>query len=84
MKMNSNPKSRVESKFLELFGDKISFGVTGCREHRGLSDTRIGYRTQIIVDNHVIAEAVDKDWRRSYKKLMFEIEKLYIEGIALV
>jgi len=82
--MNSNPKTRAEDKFLELFGDKIAFEVTGHREHLDLVGSRGGYKTQLVVDDNVVAEALDRDWRRSYKKLMFEIEKLYIEGIALV
>ena len=82
--MNSNPKTRAENKFLELFGDKISFVVTGHREHLGRPIPKGGYKTQLIVDDSVVAEALDRDWRRSYKKLSFEIEKLYIEGIALV
>lgn len=82
--MNLNPKTRAEDKFLELFGEKIAFEVTGHRERLDLVGSRGGYRTQLIIDDHVVAEALDKNWRRSYKKLTFEIEKLYIEGIALV
>lgn len=82
--MNSNPKIRAKEKFLELFGDKNVFEVVGRREYLDWVGSKGGYRTQLIIDDCVAAEAIDRDWRKSYKKLTKEIENLYAAGLSLV
>lgn len=82
--MNSNPKIRAKEKFLELFGDKNVFEVVGHRERLDWPGSRGGYRTQLIIDDCVVVEALDRDWRKSYKKLTNEIENLYAAGLSLV
>jgi hypothetical protein len=83
-----NPKKQVELKFQELFGRTHRVSVLGSRltpeECRRLGVrclTRDGvYRTELHVDGQLLAEASDRDWRAAYKKLKFEVEKLYAEG----
>ena len=80
--MNPSPKSHVESKFVELFGDTIDFEVV-CRDEPIVG--RHGYKAQLIVDNLVVAEAFDRSSRpRSFAKLAIVVEKLYTAGLALV
>ena len=80
--MNPSPKSHVESKFVELFGDTIDFEVV-C--HDGARPGHRGYKVQLIVDNLVVAEAFDRSSRpRSFAKLEVVVEKLYAAGLALV
>ncbi|NBW12924.1 MAG: hypothetical protein EBR82_33355 [Caulobacteraceae bacterium] len=72
-----NPKAQVELKFRELFGREFKCSVTGARDGRT-------YRTAVAVEGEVIATASHSDWRKSYKMLALEIEKLFSEGVALV
>lgn len=80
--MNPSPKSHVESKFVELFGDTIDFKVV-CHDEARLGHR--GYKAQLIVDNLVVAEAFDRSsCPRSFAKLAVVVEKLYAAGLALV
>jgi hypothetical protein len=81
---NLNPKSHVERKFLELFGNEIAFEVACHKEPLGWQDARCGYRTQLVVDDLIVAEAFDKSRPRSYTKLAISVEKLYVACLALV
>ena len=77
--INSDPKTQVENKFNELFGDEIPFEVVGQRSRRGRR-----FLVQIVVDGAVVATAEHSDLRKSYKMLLTEVEKLYADGLALV
>lgn len=77
--INSSPKTQVANKFNELFGEEIPFEVVGQRAARGRC-----YLTQVVVDGAVVATAEHSDWRKSYKMLLIEVEKLYADGLSLV
>jgi len=77
--INPNPKTQVTNKFNELFGEDISFEVVG---RRSLTGRR--YHTLVLVDGAVVATAEHSDWRKSYKLLKIEVEKLYADGLSLV
>jgi hypothetical protein len=78
--MSPDPKSRIESKFNELFGDQFAVEVTCLPHPLG----RRGYRTQLIVDDLVVTEVFAGDRSKSYAKLAIAVEKLYAAGLALV
>jgi len=74
-----NPKAQVANTFFDLFGSDHEVEVRGSRQRaRGL------YLTEINVDGNVVARASHQDWRKSYKMLRTEVEKLYVDGLALV
>lgn len=75
-----NPKAQVVNKFNELFGREVKPLVQGVRLASGGGT----YLTEVIVDDVVVAEARHRDWRKSYKLLLIEVEKLYAEGISLI
>ena len=87
-----NPKAAVELKFRELFGPDHKPVVTGVRltpaqcKDRGLRcTTRDGlYLTELAVAGESLCTAADRDWRRAYKALAREVEKLFADGVALV
>lgn len=86
-----NPKAQVGLKFAELFGKDYKPEVRGsrltqaeCRE-RGI---RCGHRdglfhAELLVEDEVIASASHPDWRKAYKALVLEVEKLFADGVAL-
>lgn len=77
--INANPKEQVENIFHELFGFDHDLEVRGRRIcPRGL------YLTEICVDGDVIASTSHQDWRKSYNLLKVAVEKLYVDGLALV
>lgn len=81
MTFKPDPKKQVSLKFLELFGtDHGPVEVRGTR-----IKGRFGgeYLTEISVGDAVVARARHRDWRRSYKLLALEVEKLYADGVAL-
>ena len=86
-----NPKAQVEMKFRELFGGDRRVTVSGVRvtpedcRRRGLRcTTRDGlYVTEILVDGRPIARSTDRDWRRAYRLLAGEVERLYADGSLL-
>lgn len=86
-----NPKAQVGLKFAELFGKDYKPEVRGARltkaecTARGI---RCGFRdglfhAELSVDGVVLAEASHPDWRKAYKLLTLEVEKLYADGAAL-
>lgn len=87
-----NPKAQVEIKFRELFGGEHRVEVRGKRvtaeeaKRSGVKClSRDGtYASELIVDGESIAQASHSDWRKSYKLLKAEVEKLYADGTALV
>lgn len=74
-----NPKAQVVNKFNELFGREAKPRVEGYR-----SSYKSTYVTEVIVDDVVVATAQHNDWRKSYKLLLIEVEKLYADGISLI
>lgn len=85
-----NPKAQVELKFRELFGREYKPVVRGTRltpddcRRRGLRcTTRDGlYFVELVVDSEVVATSTDRDWRRAYKSLKLEVEKLFADGTS--
>lgn len=77
--INPDPKTQVANKFNELFGDEIPFEIVGRRSTSGRR-----YLTYVLVDGAVVATAEHADWRKSYKMLKIEVEKLYADGLSLV
>jgi len=77
--INPNPKTQVANKFNELFGDEIPFEIVGRRSSPGRR-----YLAHLVVDGAVVASAEHADWRKAYKMLKIEVEKLYVDGLALV
>ena len=82
-----NPKAQVVLKFVELFGRDHKPVVSGvrltplqCKSHGFPRDT---YFTELHVDGQVVAAARSIDWRKSYKLLKLEVEKLYADGVSL-
>lgn len=83
-----NPKAQVELKFRELFGRDRKPVVTGVRltpdeaRRRGLRClTRDGvYFTQLTLDGRSLVTASHADWRKAYKLLKLEVEKLFADG----
>jgi hypothetical protein len=83
MKSKADLEAQVFEVFTELFGDDHIVQIHGDPLRReGVSSHE--YVSHIIVDGHVIARAIAKDWRQSYRLLKFQVEKLYIDGHALV
>lgn len=86
-----NPKAQVGLKFAELFGKEYKPEVRGGRitqaaaRERGLRcGTRDGlYLAELLVEGEVIAAASHPDWRKAYKALVLEVEKLFADGVAL-
>lgn len=77
--INPNPKMQVANKFNELFGEDIPFEVVGRRSANGRR-----YLTLVLVEGATVAAAEHSDWRKSYKMLKIEVEKLYADGLSLV
>jgi hypothetical protein len=82
-----NPKAQVVLKFQELFGRGIKPTVTGerlsplaCKAHGFPTDS---YWTELRVGPKVLATARHRDWRKAYKLLALEVEKLYADGATL-
>ena len=83
-----DPKKQVVLKFRELFGEEYLVDVIGkrissddCRRIGLRCSTRDGmYLTSAIVNGNQIATASDRDWRKAYKLLKLELEKLFSEG----
>ena len=75
-------KAQVENKFRELFGKEIPFKVSGQRVFVNGKPTH--YLSELIVEGNIAAEAKHSDWRKSYKLLQLEVEKLYADGLSLV
>ncbi|HAN16501.1 MAG TPA: hypothetical protein DCP73_13270 [Chloroflexi bacterium] len=85
-----NPKAQVELKFRELFGRDHKPVVTGSRltleeaRRRGVRClTRDGiYFTELFVNGTQLATAAHADWRKAYKLLKLEVEKLFADGMV--
>ena len=78
-----DPKKQVVLKFVELFGSDTDPTVVGtrlspelCRAHGFPRDT---FYAQLMIGDEVLATAHSHDWRRAYKLLKLEVEKLYSE-----
>lgn len=87
-----NPKAQVELKFRELFGRDFKTKVLGHRVSQ-VDCKRIGipcgsrdgmYVTELFVDGQLVAKSNHRDWRKAYKGLVLEVEKLFADGVALV
>lgn len=72
---NNSPKAKVIKRFTDLFG-------AANVEARG---TRVGGRfggyflAELNVDGHTVARVRHPDWRKAYKLLTLEVEKLYAD-----
>jgi len=82
-----NPKAQVTLKFQELFGKATKHTVTGvrlsplqCKAQGFPIDT---YFTELRVGDTVLATARARDWRKAYKLLKLEVEKLYADGAPI-
>lgn len=86
-----NPKAQVSLKFAELFGKEFRPEVRGgritqakARELGYYCGTRDGlFLAELLLEGEVIAAATHPDWRKAYKLLKLEVEKLYAEGTTL-
>lgn len=83
-----DPKKQVSIKFVELFGKEPNHVVCGRRmTHSQCEDSGLpqgSYVAEIVVDDTVVATATSVDWRRAYKLLALEVEKLHTEGLSLI
>lgn len=83
-----NPKAQVTLKFNELFGKEYKPVVRGERLTDAVCKTRgyprDTYVTELLVEGAVVATARSLDWRKAYKLLKIEVEKLYADGLSLV
>lgn len=83
-----NPKKQVELTFQRLFGRTHKIEILGermtpeeCARNGYRCTSKEGlYVTELVVDGHTQATAIDRDWRRAYKALCIEVEKLYADG----
>ena len=81
-------KKQVVLKYRELFGkDAPEPEVTGgrmdpetARRNGWPSDT---YLTRLIVEGTVVAQGRSRDWRKAYKLLKLDVERLFSEGVSL-
>lgn len=87
-----NPKKQVELKFTELFGRNLKPRVEG-RRLSPEEATRMGlkclsrdglYLSELYLNDEVVAFAAEREWRRSYKMLKLEVEKLFTESTSLI
>lgn len=84
--MNSMATSRAQiiSTFTELFGEGHDVQVNGAPVILRDGILVEEYVSQVVVDGDVVAEAFASNWRQSHRLLKFQVEKLYIDGHALV
>jgi len=82
-----NVKKQVEIKFNSLFGKEKKPIVNGHRmdpkdakNRNWPGDT---YYVELAVDDTVLCTARSRDWRKAYKILSLEVEKMYVEGRSL-
>lgn len=83
-----NPKAQVENKYAELFGGDDAMEVRGgrlspaqCRARGIPCGSRDGtYYVELYVGDRLRCAASHRDWRRAYKLLKIEVEKLYTES----
>jgi asparagine N-glycosylation enzyme membrane subunit Stt3 len=79
------PKERVIRKFEELFDNKHEIDVIGHRfnglEAKQANVPRGRFVTQLFVDGKSIASSGHSDWRKAYRLLEIEVEKLFTEGV---
>lgn len=68
-------KKQVFLKFRELFGTKYEPVIEGTRT----SPSKLYYVT-LRIGPTLVADALHRDWRKAYKLLKGEVEKLYVEG----
>ncbi|NBO52682.1 MAG: hypothetical protein EBU83_04510 [bacterium] len=68
-------KKQVFLKFRELFGTKYEPEIVGTRT----SPSKLYYVT-LRIGPTLVADALHRDWRKAYKLLKGEVEKLYVEG----
>jgi hypothetical protein len=83
MMFKSNPKAQVSDKFRELFGYDQKIEVIGARVPVGEGSRYDTYEAQLFVEGTCVAMARNNDWRRAYKLLKIEVEKLYGDGVIL-
>lgn len=79
----ANPKAQVTDKFRELFGYDRKIEVSGARVPLREGSRYDTYETQLFVEGICVAMARNYDWRRAYKLLKIEVEKLYGDGVIL-
>ena len=73
-----DPKTQVSHTFDKLFGRKYSRSVSG---ERLRIDGRPGhFQATLTVEGRPVATTRSSDWRRAYKLLSIEVEKLYADG----
>ena len=78
------PKAQVSVKFRELFGADVAHEVRGLRLDPRVAK-RMGFPSdtfyaELLVEGEVLASARSRDWRKAYKLLKLEVEKLYADG----
>lgn len=71
----SHPRSRVVSKFVELFGNHYGVVCSGQRVAGRFVAT-------LSVDGNLEAFVEHKDWRMAYKLLTLKVERLYADGVV--
>lgn len=75
-----NPKAQVSVVFHRLYGN-VPHDVRG---ERVTTEGKTGhYLATLAVDGITVATARNHDWRRAYKLLTLEVEKLYADGVVL-
>jgi hypothetical protein len=72
-----NPKAMVSIIFNKLFGKEHKHEVRGARVPSGF------YIAELNVGDVTLARAQSRDWRKAYKLLQIEVEKLYADGAML-
>jgi hypothetical protein len=83
-----NPKAQVSLKFVELFGKEYKHDVVGarltslqCKSQGFPVDTFVA---ELHCNGQLLASSRSRDWRKAYKLLKLEVEKLYADGLSLV
>jgi hypothetical protein len=71
---NSSPKGRVLN-ILTATQDTPDIEVRGVRVKGRFGGE---YLTEAIVDDHVVARARHRDWRKSYKMLELEVSRICV------
>ena len=67
----------------EVLGHRVS--QVDCKRIGIPCGSRDGmYVTELFVDGQLVAKSNHRDWRKAYKGLVLEVEKLFADGVALV
>lgn len=78
----ADAKTLVDLTVQKLYGRKIKFKVTGHRASESDLQTSVPrghYVAQLHIEGRFVAQATDRDWRKSYKLLKIEVERVHAE-----